>query len=173
VAWAHVEELFPRLGLPDRNSMSEVAVVIQAVEAAAYHRRWLQECPERYGQEVRARLEAGLKVSAVDYLRAREDQEQLRGRMEEALESWDAIVLPATATVAPPLTGPELREPLLRFTRPFSLTGNPAIVVPFPTRGLPVGIQIVGRIGGERRLVAVARTLESAWDREYSEGSNP
>jgi Asp-tRNA(Asn)/Glu-tRNA(Gln) amidotransferase A subunit family amidase len=172
VAWAHVEELFPRLELPDRNSMSEVAVVIQAVEAAAYHRRWLQECPERYGQEVRARLEAGLKVSAVDYLRAREDQEQLRGQMEGALEGWDAIVLPATATVAPPLTGPELREPLLRFTRPFSLTGNPAIVVPFPTRGLPVGIQIVGRIGGERRLVAVARTLESAWDREYSEGSN-
>jgi Asp-tRNA(Asn)/Glu-tRNA(Gln) amidotransferase A subunit family amidase len=170
--WALIEGALPRQRLPDRRTMTEAAISIQGAEAAVYHQRWMRECPDKYCPDVLTKLESGEKIRAVDYLRAREEQSRLRARVDDALESWDAIVLPATAAVAPALADPELREPLLRFTRPFSLTGNPVIVVPFPSRGLPVGIQVVGRVGGERRLVAVARMMERSWSHDSSEGSS-
>ena len=56
------------------------------------------------------------------------------------------LILPATAIVAPLITsGGEVREPLARYTRPFNLTGQPVVALPAPSKGLPVGIQVVGR----------------------------
>ena len=69
----------------------------------------------------------------------------------------------ATACVAPPIDAEEVREPLIRFTRPFNLTGQPVVTLPAPVSGLPVGIQVVGRAGEDARTVGVARALESAW----------
>jgi Asp-tRNA(Asn)/Glu-tRNA(Gln) amidotransferase A subunit family amidase len=83
--------------------------------------------------------------------------------VEEALAGLDALILPATAVVAPPVHAPEVRDPLLRFTRPFSLTGHPVIVIPAPTQGLPVGIQVVGHHGRDAELIGVAGALEQEW----------
>jgi Asp-tRNA(Asn)/Glu-tRNA(Gln) amidotransferase A subunit family amidase len=65
--------------------------------------------------------------------------------------------------VAPPVHGPEVRDPMLRFTRPFSLTGHPVMVIPAPTQGLPVGIQVVGHHGRDVDLIQVASALEQQW----------
>jgi Asp-tRNA(Asn)/Glu-tRNA(Gln) amidotransferase A subunit family amidase len=105
----------------------------------------------------------GLEVRAVDYLLARQEVARIRQGVEDALGRWDALVLPATAVVAPPLSAPEARDALLRFTRPFSLTGHPCIVIPAPVTGLPVGIQVVGRIGTDARLAEIAFALERSW----------
>ena len=58
---------------------------------------------------------------------------------------------------------PDVREPLTRFTRPLNTTGHPVITLPAPVSGLPVGIQVVGHLNQEARLVAVALALEKAW----------
>lgn len=74
----------------------------------------------------------------------------------------DALVLPATAIVAPPFTaGNEVREPLARFTRPFNMSGQPVVSLPAPVRGLPVGIQVVGRTNA--LALATAAWLEAEW----------
>ena len=73
------------------------------------------------------------------------------------MEGWDAVLVPCTPIVAPRIGEPDIREPLTRFTRPFNTTGQPVFAVPAPVDGLPVGIQIVGRFGQDRRLAGSPR----------------
>src|SRR5260370_4484493 len=78
------------------------------------------------------------------------------------MEGIDALILPATAIVAPLISaGTEVREPLTRFTRPFNTSGQPVVSLPAPSSGLPVGIQMVGRTN--RDALNVAATLEREW----------
>jgi amidase len=50
------------------------------------------------------------------------------------------------------------------FTRPFNVTGQPAISVPlgWPDDGLPRGVQLVAPIGRDDLLITVAAALETA-----------
>jgi aspartyl-tRNA(Asn)/glutamyl-tRNA(Gln) amidotransferase subunit A len=161
--WQQVASGLPSIALPDRSAMADVLAAIQPPESAAFHRRWLSQWPDRYSEDLRQKLQRGLAVAAVDYLRAKEEQVRMTALVEEALLGWDALILPATAVVAPPVHAPEVREPLLRFTRPFSVTGHPVVVIPAPTQGLPVGIQVVGRRGHDAELIQVASALEREW----------
>lgn len=47
------------------------------------------------------------------------------------------------------------------FTAPFNVSGQPAISIPVARSrtGVPIGVQLVGRIGGDRSLLALAATL--------------
>jgi aspartyl-tRNA(Asn)/glutamyl-tRNA(Gln) amidotransferase subunit A len=48
------------------------------------------------------------------------------------------------------------------YTYPWNMTGQPAASVPigFTTQGLPVGVQLIGRMGGEADLLRAARAIE-------------
>ncbi len=54
--------------------------------------------------------------------------------------------------------------PIGAFTAPFNVSGQPAISIPAgrSRSGLPIGVQLVGRMGSERMLLALAAKLESA-----------
>lgn len=163
-AWERVSRGLPRLRLPDRQRMGQAGLTILLVEAAAFHRRWLERHPDRYGDDVRRLLEAGLQVSRRDYSMALLEQSRVRVETEAAMEGWDALLAPATR-VPPPKIGEEYdRADLTAYTRPFNTTGQPVICLPAPAEGgLPVGIQVVGHFGQEARLVEVAMALEQAW----------
>jgi Asp-tRNA(Asn)/Glu-tRNA(Gln) amidotransferase A subunit family amidase len=47
-----------------------------------------------------------------------------------------------------------------RFTGPYNLTGHPAISLPVPAAGLPAGLQLAGRRGGDLSLLRVAAAAE-------------
>jgi len=162
-AWRRVAAGLPEIPFPDREALAEVGHAILFAEAAAYHRRWLEEDASRYGEDVREHLQRGLGVTAVDYLEALAAQPGLRREMEAAMRDVDAVLLPATPIVAPLIGGPEVRAPLTRFTRPFNTTGHPVITVPAPPTTLPVGIQVVGHWGRDADLVPIAWALERAW----------
>ena len=59
-----------------------------------------------------------------------------------------------------------VRAAMLRLTQLFNMTGHPAISIPIPTNGLPVGLQLVGRRDRTEELLAVAMTCERAFQSE-------
>src|SRR6201999_4374611 len=59
-----------KVELPDQRQLSAAAQLVLAVEAAAFHKRWLIERPQDYGPQVLMRLQNGLAVPAVLYLEA-------------------------------------------------------------------------------------------------------
>jgi aspartyl-tRNA(Asn)/glutamyl-tRNA(Gln) amidotransferase subunit A len=162
-AWRRVSDGLPEIDFPERARVGEPALTILYAEAAAFHRERFERVPDRFGTDIQGHIPRGLAISAVDYIAARRACDEMRAEVEQAMEGWDAVLVPCTPIVAPLIGEPDVREPLTRLTRPFNTTGQPVFAVPAPADGLPVGIQIVGRFGQEKRLVAVARTLESAW----------
>jgi len=163
-AWRRVAVGLPEVSFPDREALSAVQRTIAYAEASAYHRQWLAADPSRYGEDVRANLRRGLDVLAVDYLEARDAQIRLRHAVDTAMRDVDAVLLPATAVVAP-LAGEaaDAKEPLTRFTRPFNVTGHPIVTLPAPGTVLPVGIQVIGHWGRDTDVIRVAWALERAW----------
>ena len=162
-AWARVSEGIPEVEFVDRDALFNAGLTILLVEAAAYHRKWVKEQPEKYGSDVLALLQRGLSVSPADYAVALRERLLLQDKAALALEGIDALVLPATAIVAPPVeVGSEVREPLTRFTRPFNTTGQPVVTIPVPgVNGLPVGMQVVAKTNAG--ALRAARWLESRW----------
>ena len=162
-AWGRVSGGFSEIPFPDRLAVTAVFQPILFVEAATYHRVWVESQPERYGPDVLDSLRRGLKVPGIYYVEAMRKLGTMREQLEQALSGWDALILPTTPIVAPPVGTPHVREPLLRLTRPFSLSGHPVVTIPAPSPQLPVGIQVVGHYGADAQLLRVARALESLW----------
>jgi aspartyl-tRNA(Asn)/glutamyl-tRNA(Gln) amidotransferase subunit A len=161
-AWRLVSSGLPEIEFVDRDPLFSVGLTILLVQAATYHRRWVEESPEKYGADVLAHLKRGLTILGVDFVEAVNQQAHLMASAEDAMEGVDALLLPATAIVAPPIeSSNEAREPLTRFTRPFNTTGQPVVVLPAPVRGLPVGIQVVGKTN--EGTLRAAMWLEREW----------
>jgi len=161
-AWRLVSKGWPEIDFVDRDRLFRAGLTILLVEAATYHRRWVAESPEKYGADVRAHLKRGLGVPGVDYVDALRERSRLVEEAERAMEGIDALLLPATAIVAPRIeAGDEVREPLTRFTRPFNTTGQPVVALPAPGSGLPVGMQVVGRTNSD--TLRAAMWLEREW----------
>ena len=162
VAWAAISRHIPEIDVVDRDRLFGVGLTILLFEAAAYHRRWATECPEKYGDDVLRLIRRGFEVSATDYEHALTARKGLEAAVRRAMEDVDALLVPATAIVAPlESTAAVVREPLSRFTRPFNTTRQPVAVLPAPVTGLPVGIQVAGKTNAE--TLRAAAWLEQEW----------
>jgi aspartyl-tRNA(Asn)/glutamyl-tRNA(Gln) amidotransferase subunit A len=159
--------------IPEADAIATVYVSVALPEAFTWHEPHLLARSADYTPEVRARLEIGRSIRAVDYLKAQHAREALRRAVGAALQSCDALLLPALPIVAPLLGAKEaplgdgrdstlpIRSAMLRQTQLFNLTGHPAISLPLKTRGLPAGLQLVGPLDSTRRLLDVAAAIEA------------
>ncbi|HEY2596865.1 MAG TPA: amidase [Candidatus Dormibacteraeota bacterium] len=161
-AWRLVSAGLPEVEFIEREPLYRFSITVLQVEASTYHRRWVAETPEKYGADVLGLLRRGLDILAVDYAEALAALRELRADATRAMDGIDALVLPATAIVAPSISASiETREPITRYTRPFNATGQPVVSLPAPVRGMPVGIQVVGRTNSG--TIAAAAWLEQQW----------
>jgi aspartyl-tRNA(Asn)/glutamyl-tRNA(Gln) amidotransferase subunit A len=161
-AWRLVSSGLPEVEFIKREPLYTFSLTVLQVEASTYHRRWVAENPEKYGADVLGHLRRGLEILAVDYLEALAALRELRAEAARAMDGIDALVLPASAIVAPSISASiEVREPITRFTRPFNATGQPVVTLPAPVRGMPVGIQVVGRTNSG--AIGAAAWLEQEW----------
>lgn len=101
-------------------------------------------------------------------------QVQAAGRAAIAAHAeFDAVLTPTLAQLpapigwfssVPPPENFERQKRFIPYAALYNITGQPAVSLPvhWSGDGLPVGIQLVGRPGGEAALLALARQLESA-----------
>jgi len=115
------------------------------------------------GEDVRARLKAGGLQTAETIAEAEGVRAALIAQIDALLDGADALVLPTLPIVPPTLAeSGDARAvvPLTRLVRPFNLSGHPAITLPIRTaEGLPAGVQLVGRRGGDASLLSLAGYL--------------
>ncbi|MQA05547.1 MAG: hypothetical protein GEV07_23455 [Streptosporangiales bacterium] len=104
---------------------------------------------------LRGIIESGQALDPASYEQALRLGEDGKAKLDELLTDWDAVLTltaPGEAPVGLGSTGDAV------FCRLWSLLGCPAVTVPGLTgpNGMPIGIQLVGRRGADRDLLATA-----------------
>jgi aspartyl-tRNA(Asn)/glutamyl-tRNA(Gln) amidotransferase subunit A len=171
-----------KVDLPDQTVVSAAALIVLAVEATSAHAPWLRTRAEDYGPQVRARLENGLAYSGVQYLEALRWRGPALQAHLAALGDIDVVLAPAARSAAPTLAetdvGAEIGanaaiQTITSLVRPINYLGLPALVVPAgrTPKGLPIGLQLIGRPFGDEVLIAVGRAFQVATD--HHEGVPP
>ena len=169
-----VEDAVRRLGgnarevaVPDAEELYHLYRVVQSAEAVSIHRERLDTAPELFCPETLDRLRLAERVPAWEYARSLRRMHALRAAAVRRLAGVDVLVLPTVPVPAPPLGSRDgvagwdtTRDALLAFTVPWSTLGLPAVSVPLPGDGLPVGAQLVGLPGGDAELLALAARLD-------------
>jgi aspartyl-tRNA(Asn)/glutamyl-tRNA(Gln) amidotransferase subunit A len=161
--------------LPDQRQLTAACQLVLAVEAAAFHKRWLIERPQDYGPQVLMRLQNGLAIPGVSYLEAMRWRGPALAAYLAAVSGTDAVIVPGAPVPAPTLAesdvgnGPDadaVIQRLTRFTRPVNYLGLPSLAIPsgFTKTGLPVGMQLIGRSFDEAMLLRIGAAFQRATD---------
>ena len=113
--------------------------------------------------------------SCTDYLRGQRVRGLIREEMDRVLADVDVLIAPTLPIAAPPVGAREvdidgrahpMRASLIRYTRPFNVSGHPAASVPcgFTADGLPIGMQVIGRSFDEATVLRVADAYQRVTD---------
>ena len=143
--------------------------MVLGAETAAYHEERFNERPEEFSDATRARVEMTMKVTGIDYARARWRQEEFKLAVRKLLKTVDLVLTPASPIVAMPIAdiSPSAPGPILaRHTNPFNTLGIPAISLPcgFDSEGLPIGLQLAGRWWEEGLVLRAANAYQQVTD---------
>src|SRR5699024_7138015 len=145
-------------------------LVTSLSEASAIHHSDMLTRPDDFGHDIRMLFELGELPSAVDYLQAQQIRRQLKQEFAKAFEEVDVMMMP-TLPVLPNDIGEDwadlngkkvdLIDNIIRFTGPGNLTGLPGLSVPCGfSKGLPVGLQIMGPAFGEAAILNAGYAFE-------------
>jgi len=156
--------------VPDIAAMNAVARVILMSEASAVLEPYL-DCREFFSPDVLVLLDQGRLLPATDYINA---QRLRRLMQQEYAKIWteiDILITPTSPICAPPIGAAtveieglqeDTRMTATRFVRAFNLMGWPALSLPLPTDGLPIGLQLIAAPFHEATLLIAAAAFEDA-----------
>jgi aspartyl-tRNA(Asn)/glutamyl-tRNA(Gln) amidotransferase subunit A len=161
--------------LPDQRQLTAACQLVLAVEAAAFHKRWMIERPQDYGAQVLMRLQNGLAVPGVSYLEAVRWRGPALSAYLAAVAGVDAVIAPVAPVAAPTIAESDVGnspdaeaviQRLTRFTRPINYLGLPSLAIPsgFTRSGLPVGMQLIGRSFDEAVLLRIGAAFQRITD---------
>jgi Asp-tRNA(Asn)/Glu-tRNA(Gln) amidotransferase A subunit family amidase len=131
---------------------------IMSVDMAHHHGKIVGRGGDVPSKTLKDFIAEGKRVPATRYLEALSQAKQYGRSLSDFFEYYDAILTPAAAGVAPKgldSTG----DPA--FCTLWTLTGLPAVSLPLlqGENGLPLGVQLVGPIGRDARLLRTAKWL--------------
>jgi aspartyl-tRNA(Asn)/glutamyl-tRNA(Gln) amidotransferase subunit A len=136
-----------------------------------------QEQPDRLSPSLLQQLELARDYTAVDYQKANFARSRLFRHVQDLLRDHDFIAVPTLSRTAVAIDQDlfgqldidgqlydEVRSNWFPWTMPFNLTGHPAITLPcgMGRDGLPIGLQLVGRLRREADLLAAAAVFEAS-----------
>lgn len=150
-----------------------ISGTILMAEASAYHRDLLAKEGDKLYPPVRIRLEAGLFITAIDYLKAQQARSVFNHETRQLLTDVDLLLGPTEPVTAPPILAEKVQAgeqtigttaALTQYTRPYNITGGPAISVPcgFSESGMPIGLQLAGKPFDELTVLRAAHAYEQA-----------
>ena len=173
-AWQAAARTFESLGatveavrLPDWYfDLSQPAGTIIASEAYSLHRAYIEDMSKPIGPGVRKRAQAAKTLAAGAYPEEMRRLEQRRREFAGWFHAYDAILMPAVAVPAIPLSEVDEASPIPGYlTRPANYLGLCGLSMPSGhSGGLPVGIQIIGKPFAERDVLRLGKAFQDATD---------
>jgi Asp-tRNA(Asn)/Glu-tRNA(Gln) amidotransferase A subunit family amidase len=158
----HLSEHVGEFVLPESASaVLDWHKIVMEADIASNLENEFENGADKLSLSLREQIERGRTVKAVDYLKAMARIPVLTEALDEIFDRYDAILTPAVAGAAPhglESTG----NPM--FCTLWTFCGMPALSLPLlqAGNGLPVGVQLVGRVGDDARLLRTARWLIEA-----------
>lgn len=128
---------------------------------------------EGFGNEVKRRMMIGAFVLSSGYYdayynKALKVKALIKEGFDKAFEKYDVILGPTAPSTAPKI-GDSLSDPLKMYlgdiyTVSVNLAGLPAISLPCgeDSKGLPIGLQLIGKHFGEKDIIRAAYSFEQA-----------
>ena len=135
------------------------------------HNMYKKTRSEGFGPEVKRRIMLGSFVLSSGYydayyLKALRTKALIKKEFDRAFRNYDIILGPAAPTTAPEL-GKSLSDPIKMYlgdiyTISVNLAGLPGITIPVgkDSKGLPVGMQLIGNCFEENKIIQTAYTFE-------------
>jgi len=132
--------------------------------------------PETMGANVRANMEIAAAMTLADRAWAHLEQTRIARRFATAFERYDMILAPVTPVTPFPwstlyaetVDGQTMRNYYhwLALTYVVTLATNPAVSLPCgrDEHGMPFGLQVIGPLHGDARLLSMALALEQAFE---------
>lgn len=148
---------------------------IRALNFVAKHKAAYDEDPSSLGPNVRANYEMGAAMSLADAAWGHAEQTRIFRRFQEVYRDYDLVMSPTTPVSPFPWTqlyleeleGVRLRNYYhwLALTYFVTLVTNASISLPCgrDEKGMPFGLQIVGRFQGDIALLNASQSLEKAF----------
>jgi Asp-tRNA(Asn)/Glu-tRNA(Gln) amidotransferase A subunit family amidase len=163
------------IAIPELDEM-RIAHVVAILSEMALCMRPYRDQRKQLGAAVRLSLVLGDVFTAADYLQSQRVRTRALNIFRDVYRQVDVIISPATALAAQPIPPGGLTDgwsdlstetEMMRYVFPGNLTGLPAISFPagYDERGLPVGMQAMGRHWEEHLLLRVAYNAERALER--------
>ena len=149
-------------------------------EYEGLHNMYKKTRSEGFGPEVKRRIMLGSFVLSSGYydayyLKALRTKALIKREFDRAFQKYDLILGPAAPTTAPEL-GKSLSDPMKMYlgdiyTISVNLAGLPGMSVPVgkDSKGLPIGMQLIGNVFEEKTLIRAAYTYECATKKEYEQ----
>lgn len=131
-------------------------------EAWQVHADQMMKDPEFFGEETRRLLNLAKAITQHEYEKAQSALTTLNSLIDQSLEKFDLLIMPAVPYFAPettPTLDSELGGYEGLYTEVFNATGHPALVSPCGSHSMKIGIQLIGKKGKEKKLIADAKLI--------------
>jgi Asp-tRNA(Asn)/Glu-tRNA(Gln) amidotransferase A subunit family amidase len=162
--------------IPNLEASRVAQNVIILSEMAQAMSETYEEHHKEHALDVRINLALGHQLAGTDYVLAQRVRTRLMKLFNEVLQQADMILTPATGIAAPEIKKGALPDgesdltttlEIMRFAAPANLTGLPAITFPvgYTRKGLPIGMQVMGRAWDEVNLLRMALAAEQVVER--------
>lgn len=157
--------------IPDLEANRIAHSVTITSEMAQAMNETYDEHHKEHGLDVRVNLALARQFTATDYLTSQRTRTRMIDHFNNAFQQVDMILTPTTGIAAPEIKKGALPDgesdltttiEIMRFATAANMTGLPAISFPvgYTQKGLPIGMQVMGKAWDEANLLRMALAAE-------------